>query len=194
LNKSIVAIAICVLALGGAARADIIYTVDLSIDGGSVTGTIETNGIGIITPTDIVAYNLEVSDPADTPSSYDLNPSDSFLDYGGTDLVASLSQLTFDTSTETEAYFLFFSNDRNTYFCVQDQDVVCYGKTGGLGVNTARNMNNGATPTYVTTDGVTLIGTAKAIPEPSSLFLLLTTLLAVACVARKHYTRMRPFR
>jgi hypothetical protein len=193
LSKSIVAIAICVLALGGAARADIIYTVDLSIDGGSVTGTIETNGIGVITPTDIVAYNLEVSDPADTPSSYDLNPSDSFLDYGGTDLVASLSQLTVDTSTETEAYFLFFSNDRNTYFCAQDQKVVCYGRTGGLGVNTARNTN-GDTPTYVTTDGVTLIGTAKAIPEPSSLVLLLTTLLAVACVARKRYTRMRPFR
>jgi len=58
----------CALALSvGAARASVVYGVDLSVGAGSVTGTITTDGTtGTLSSGNITAWNLKLSDGSNT--------------------------------------------------------------------------------------------------------------------------------
>jgi hypothetical protein len=172
--------------LAASASAEITYNVDLTIGGGTVNGSIETDGsLGAIGTGNLVSWNLTVNDSHNT---YDLTPGDSFLE-GGT-LDATASELTFDTSTSDRNQFLFFSNDFTAFFCAQDQNQICYEGPPGLGLNADQVANpQPAGNQTITTDGVTLIGTTAA-PEPSSMILMITG-AGLALIAKRRVSAHR---
>jgi hypothetical protein len=183
MNKSLFGGALLVFAFVSAGRASTItYDVDLTTGTASVTGFIETDGtIGTLASTNFLDWNLEVDDGI---SSFDLlgplEGSNSFVEGSGDSASGSLAALTFDTSTDDTSILLFFSNDSTALFCAQDQGRGCDGSPPGT---LAWNANQTARPqpggnVFITTDGVTTIGTAETTgtPEPSTLMLMVAAL------------------
>lgn len=164
------------LVLGAATfsrAADITYTVNQTIGGGSATGSITTDGtIGALGLGDILDWNLLLNDGTNT---VDFTPTDSTVSDGG--LQPGLS------ATDTDLLFDFASSDQFEFggngdsdsdsgeLCYEDtQNCVVYSPSISLyhvGDDESIVVN-----TSVSGDYVIASGGVDATPEPSSLLLL----------------------
>jgi len=191
-------------ALANTARADIVYGVDLTVGTGTVTGFIETDGnTGTIANSDIINWDLTLTDLS---SSVTLTGPDS----GGNSTIgggegspenvspaqwyATTTELLYDYNGPGDVSF----GNAGAYLCFEDDYCSDVGsgvafKIGSDSVEyTVASTGDGFTNDGPTLQNSGIVGTT--VPEPSSVILLLTMLLAVAYVARKpiaQATRMK---
>jgi hypothetical protein len=167
-------LALLSLMLGAASicgAGPITYNVNLTIGPGNVTGFIETDGmIGTLAETNIVNYNLLLSDPnpKNTFGPADLNCSFAcnFFGFSGSDLSA----------TPTELLFNFSGTDAGG-FAISDPSLNFSVGFSALGGGEFFHFNGfslglGFNDNYSTSlSGTQVIGTAapSSVPEPSTL-------------------------
>jgi hypothetical protein len=178
------------------ARADIVYNIDVTITSAdptlnaaqsdTVSGTITTdNTIGAIQTSDILSWNLKLIDNLNPAFDFTLTPLNSLVDYDtGNDLKGNGTSLSFNFSSPGE--FLIQVNpgldSGYHYFCFSATTTDCAaGET--------------ITPEYFYTDAVVATGASEPVgthplgpiptPEPSSVILLASVMLAVMFAVRK---------
>jgi hypothetical protein len=180
------------------ARADITYAIDTTITSANptgnplqtdtVNGSITTDGtIGVLGASDILSWNLDLIDDLNAANDVDLtNTNSAIIVFSGNNLTATATGLFFNYSGTGQFGIqedgFFYSGEY--YFCFSTGSADCLaGET--------------ITPGDVYTDGVVATGSAEPVgtqplgppvspvPEPTSVFLFSTLLLAVALVARK---------
>jgi len=106
-GRAIAAAAVFGAALVGAgsASANIVYTVDQATGVGSVTGTLETDGlIGTLGTGDFVHWNLLLTGGGGV--TYNLVDGDSSVLVSGSDLSATATDIVFNFSGDASSYFL----------------------------------------------------------------------------------------
>jgi hypothetical protein len=179
MNQGLFGGALLVVAFVGAGRASTItYNVDLTSGAASVMGFIVTDGtIGTLVTANVIDWNLNLDDGI---STFDLlGPleagTNSTVSIDGGSASASLTALTFNTSTDGEnSLFVGQEVEPYAYFCAQDQDSDCLGPPPGLAWSANEDLDSPAT---IVTDGVTTIGTAESgTPEPSTLMMMFAAL------------------
>lgn len=185
--------ALGVAAMSTAAQASIVYTInqssttpevsgELSPLSDTVSGTITTDGkIGALESSDILGWNLELTDNIRPLSSVDLTPANSgiWMDIGD-GLSASATGLSFDFSDAGAVFIIqgttFGFSSGHQYFCFQATSGPCVaGET--------------IVPDYYATDGVSatgLVGSVplNGVPEPATWATMLVGLGSVGAVMR----------
>jgi len=164
----------CALALSvGAARASVVYGVDLSVGAGSVTGTITTDGTtGTLSSGNITAWDLKLSDGSNT---FVLQPS------------VTSTALIFGNQTSATATGLFFNFggtglqslifEGSNVASGQSDAILCFGTTGSCfaGVGAGITLTGGPlTNEFTAQSGLVEIG--QAVPLPTALPLFATGL------------------
>jgi PEP-CTERM motif len=148
-----------------------VYNVDRTIDGGSVVGTITTDGAtGTIDPSDFTAWDLVLSGPGSTVT---ISSSDTpHAVYGsGADITADATQISFNFSASDGGFLVFQQtmNSGQTYWCVNSTNSTC-------------NDNESVVPQgfmdpsaqFADRSGTLVIATAAgAVPEPATWALML---------------------
>jgi hypothetical protein len=168
MSKRIILVAAAMFGIVGAmaapAAAAIIYNVDQTIGGGSVVGTITTDGaLGVLDTADITAWNLELNGVG---ASYTLTSGIPGMveNDRGADLTATAQDLYFNFSGTDNGRLLFQDGgeDGQLYYCNATQTDDCYaGKTvtpQTIGDPSAQN---------VPATGNQIIGVAAGVPEPA---------------------------
>jgi hypothetical protein len=185
--------------VAGGARADSIYTIDVSATTAdptgnpaqfdTVSGSITTDGaIGVLQASDVITWDLDLIDNLNSAEDFELTPADSTLvEDTGNDLSATATGLFFDYSESGE--FLIQANDPGPfsgyhYFCFSTGGACLAGET--------------ISPNYYSGDGVVLTGqsaptgtqplgppTTSAVPEPSSCAFMLTSLLGLGVTLKR---------
>jgi hypothetical protein len=143
------------------AAADIIYDVNRTVELGSVTGTITTDGtIGTLATNNIASWNLTLNGPGASP--FNLTNLNSGVQVTGNDLSATATNLSFNFSGPS-GFLLFqlgappFGNSQSYYCDATDASICLIGETvAPTGSFTAGFENN---PTI---SGVQIIGTSSA--------------------------------
>lgn len=175
------ALLVCLAAVPSALSASsITYTVDQPIGLGGITGTIQTDGAtGVLSATDITAWDLTLSDGTNT---YVLTASNSGVYIGGSDVTATATDLYFNFSgTGSGGYgdYLLFETVFGAgqhYYCdmADSSESLCYqGATSTpIDLSTAQNSPE---------SGNQIIGVVAAspIPEPSTWLLFLAGITAL---------------
>jgi hypothetical protein len=182
------------------ALADITYAIDTTITSAfpsgnplqtdTVAGSITTDGtIGVLAQADILSWNLDLIDDLNSANDVDLTNTNSIIIvFSGNNLTATATGLFFNYSGTGQFGIqednFFFSGEH--YFCFSTGSVDCYaGET-----ITPQNVFLGG-DAVVATGSAEPIGTQplgpppSTVPEPTSVFLPPTLLLAFALVARK---------
>ena len=154
-------------AIGG----PIIYNVNNTVGGGSISGTIETDGtIGTLGFGNILDWNLLLNDGSGTfTNEGPLSGNNSQLDFIGTNLTATATQLLFNFSGPAGA--VMFQNPAIgsgvNYWCMQVTISECVsGGFIGEGVRVSTTLQTRGF------EGNQVIGTAGSVPEPASLGLI----------------------
>ena len=165
----------------------ITYSVNRTVGTGSVTGFIETDGtLGVLSPSNIVNWSLSLFAPTSSPTTYvldgPLSGNNSSVYMAGSDTTASATQLMFNFSGIDNGYLLFQYgvgiHDGFHYYCDATFSGICLsGETDAPQYYTSGQV---ATPS-----GNVVIGTATAVPEPGSLAMLATGVLAAAGAFRR---------
>ncbi len=152
---------------------NITYNVNETVGLGSVTGFIETDGtIGTLAPSDVLTWNLEINDGA---SSFDLlgplSGSNSQLDYTGSGMSESATQLLFNFSAASLALFQAPTiGSGEDWVCFQGPGVGCTPESAA-GIDIL--VGTGDADQLLGLQGTQVIGTTGAsVPEPSTLSLL----------------------
>ena len=174
-------------AIGG----PITYNVSNSVGGGSISGTIETDGtIGILGSTNILDWNLLLNDGTSTfTNTGPLSGNNSQLFFTATtNLTATATQLLFNFSGPTGG--VMFQNptigSSINYWCMQVGGSVCVGGSFvGEGVFVSKTLQTSGF------EGTRVIGTAGAssVPEPTSVSLI--GLGGAVLAARRVFARRR---
>ena len=182
-------LAIALLASVASFAGNITYNVNRTVGTGTVTGFIVSDGtLGVLTQANIVNWSLSLYAPTSSPTNYNLNGplsgNDSSVYLSGIDTTASTSQLLFDFSGSDFGYLLFQYgvgiHDGNHYYCDATFSGICYtGETDSPG-----SISNGV---FNTPSGNVVIGTASAVPEPGSLALLGSGIVAAAGAFRRKF-------
>lgn len=188
MTKACLLAVISVFAVALTVRADITYDVGLTVGTGSVNGYIETDGtIGAISDGNIVDYNLILNNGSTTfDLTGPLSGDNSAVDINQSDLTATATQLLFNFGASDGGFFLIqypFQGSKDTFVCFES-DAGCSGSPAGISLSIGTDLTAPAQQTTAY-DTNSVIGTASAVPEPSSVILLSTVLLAVAFVVRK---------
>jgi hypothetical protein len=104
-----------------------VYNVNRTIDGGSVVGTITTDGAtGTIDPTDFVAWDLMLSGPGSTVTITS-NDTPHAVYGSGVDITADATQISFNFSASDGGFLVFQQtmNSGQTYWCVNSNNSTC---------------------------------------------------------------------
>ena len=180
------------------ARADIMYNINQTITSAyptgnpfqtdTITGIITTDGtIGVIQSTDVVSWNLSLTDTLNSAYDVTLTPANSSLvEDTGSALSATPTGLFFNYSGSGE--FLIQANSPGAY---SGYSYFCF-STGVYACAAGETIS----PNYIYTDGVVATGAAapignqplgptSAVPEPSSVVLMATILAAATLSGRK---------
>jgi hypothetical protein len=200
------ALAACLALLGaGAARADIVYTVNTTatnvypsgnpLQTDTVLGTITTDGtLGVLSAGNIPAWNLELIDHLDASKNFLLTPSNSeVVHVFGNALSATPTGLSFDFS-QVGAEFLIQGDLRgNSLHPISSgYNYFCFSATGGWCL-----AGESIVPDFYATDGVIVTGTStpvgtqpldqgpRTVPEPATLGLVAIGLLGLGRHARR---------
>jgi hypothetical protein len=175
-----------------AGASNITYTLNRTIGAGSVTGTVTTDGTtGALTDLNFVDWSLVLSTPSQ--GAFDLfgplSGNNSVVWSTGSDISATSTQLLFNYSGSDLGVLVFqqglFSGNHYYcsatasagFYCGQGEDVVPLSVFVPGAINAPRTGN-------------IVIGTAgsTAAPEPNSLALLASGLLATAGAIRRKFT------
>ena len=167
----LLACAAAALAAAVAPASATVYNVNRTIDGGSVVGTITTDGAtGVINPSDFIAWDLVLSGPGSTVtiSSNDLQ----HAVYGqGVDITADGTNVSFNFSAGDGGYLVFqqVMTSGQTYWCVNSNNGTCneneFVVPQGFGDPSAQ---------FATRAGNVVIASATgAAPEPATWALML---------------------
>jgi PEP-CTERM motif len=161
--------AAAMLAVAASPANATVYNVNRTIDGGSVIGTITTDGAtGTINPSDFIAWDLQLSGPGSTVT---ISSSDAIhAVYGsGVDITADATQVSFNFSASDSGFLVFqqVMGSGQTYWCVNSNNGTC-------------NDNESVVPQgfldtsaqFATRSGIQVIASAAA-PEPATWALML---------------------
>ena len=154
----------------GGASADVVYTIDQTIGGGSVTGTITTDGVtGTLALSDIVSWDLTLNGVG---ASAALDPGNSLArqESAASDLGLSVSgRYLYFNFDDTSAGFLIQvppGGDGRTYWCNSSITAGCY---EGKSVVPVYYLDSSSQ--YVSASGDQIIGVSA--PEPSTWAMML---------------------
>jgi len=179
MKSALLALAALVSLPVAAHAGDITYNLDFTFPatGSTVTGTIVTDGsLGIIGAGDLVSLSL----------TYDLfsgNEIDTYTD----DSVSATGPISFSV-TATEITFDFENPDPSSITLSDNNSFLCIGSAGGCGQFDGNVVAGDGDTEIWTTAGSDVVATS-ATPEPSSLALLATGLLALGATLRRNRKR-----
>jgi len=174
------------------ANAAIIYDVNRTIDAGTVTGSITTDGtIGLLSEINIKDWSLTLTAPnlnEGNPYTFDITQGDTFL--RGDVVSATSTELLYDFSTS--GYFMLMSNTVSVsgtttayFWCLETS-----GCSGGpdLSEHIGHTIIGGSVADqwvqYTDTDTV-VFATVTAVPVPAAAWLFASGLLGLVGFARR---------
>jgi hypothetical protein len=155
--------AACLIGSGSAALASpITYEVDVVVGGGSVVGTVATNGgLGALTPSDFIAWNLQLNGLNGATYVISSKDSNAVVWGKGSDVTATSSQLLYNFGGNG---FLVFQDGKGSgrhYYCNSAVNGACY-----QGISIVPNGYNDGTQDIVAMTGNDVFATA--VPELST--------------------------
>ncbi len=164
-----IALATMILGVGASSASVITYNVNQFFGGGSVVGTLTTNGnLGTINYFDITSFSLQLNGIG---SSFHIASTDptGVIWGGGADITASLQNLKFNFSASDNGFLVFqdgFSSG-NHYYCLAASSGACL-----QGQSNVPDHYIDASAVIVPTSGQQIFATA-AVPEPATWGLML---------------------
>jgi hypothetical protein len=176
----ILVLAAMLLGAGVCAASPITYNVNVTVGGGSVTGTVQTDGtIGTIGSANITAWNLNLNGLG---ASYNITDANSVVLITGGDVSATATDLLFNFSGSAGDFLLFqqglFSGTH--YYCAATTLGTCF---QGASVTPQSYLDPSFQNAALT--GSQIIGTVAPIPEPASLALFGAGLLGLGLMRRR---------
>ena len=179
------------LAASAANATAIVYNVNQSIGGGSVVGTITTDGAtGVLTASDITAWDLMLNGVG---ASYHLKDTDvaAAKVVIGNSLTATASDLFYNFSGATGDFFLLQDHYSSgaTYYCNSNGFTACF--TGKSDV--PQSISDPSAQYDHIASGNQIIGVAaRGVPEPASWAMMLIGLGALGMALRTRRPAARP--
>jgi hypothetical protein len=169
-------------------EASIVYTVDETIGGGSVVGTITTDGtIGALGSANFLSWNLTFDGLFG--ATFSTNESSSSVLVQGGDVSATATNIYFNYDGADNGYLLFQHNpfSGQTYWCNATIFDTCY---QGASVVPAA-VNDPSAQVESRTGMRTIASTSTQVPEPMTIALLLSAFAALAwgCRSRSRLPR-----
>jgi hypothetical protein len=175
------------LAFTGSAGADIIYHVNLPVDGGSVTGTITTDGaIGTLFNGDITAFNLTLFDGTATATLMDgVNGGSIFIGAGS--LAATPTDLTFNFNLSVTFVNFFTSPGCQPIWTLRTNGGSACNAVSGTVMSVQATSTTGPATMSEIGAGNVVIGTTTVIPEPGSVGLMVTGLASLIGLRKRRF-------
>lgn len=176
----------------GAANA-VTYLVNGPVGGGSVVGTISTNGtFGVLSASDFTGWNLVLTGNGGVTDTLDTGNSGVFV--GGTKVSADATNLYFDFTLDngSPSYFLFQKNfgSGTSYACASNADypaTPCF-----YGASLVPETFDSASAAFSTPTGLQIIGVVPgAVPEPATLAMMIGGFALAGAVMRRARTSVR---
>jgi len=193
MSKSMLLCAAALLAGTTSAANALTYNVDGTIGGGSVFGSITTNGkIGTLAASDITGWTLLVTGNGGANVTLDNLNSGVFL--GGSAVTADASNIYFDFTKNNAApsYLLFQKSfgSGNDYTCASNADfnaTPCY-----YGASAVPGSYANASASYSIPQGGNLIvASTAAVPEPATWAMMIGGLAIVGATMRRRSLAVR---
>lgn len=176
---------LCLVFTESAAATDITYRVDVSVAGGSVMGTITTDGTrGPLRGLNIVSFNLTLFDGEARATLMNGVDGGEALTFGNLALTATPTQLMYDFNLDNAAVD-FQATPCPPVWSLQGPMTETSPCTGIPGTGMIVQAGPGTHAAFMSEVGTRKIGTASAVPEPGSLGLMVTGLLSLIGLCKR---------